>query len=253
VLSNLINNAYKFTKKGHIELEVSLASETEKSASILFNLKDTGRGMTDEQVRKIFNEYEQVELNDHRVYGGAGLGLSIVKRLVGAMQGEIRVKSKIDIGTTFTIEIPFKKVQNFKTTDTSEVESKLLEHDLNGAEVLYADDDELNHVIVAHLLSKEGISTTLVNDGLEALSALQDKTFDIVLLDIHMPNKSGSDLIQERHLFREYNESTPIIALTANSNKEYINNYKSLGFLDVISKPYTPEQLIGVINTYYKK
>ncbi len=253
ILSNLISNAYKFTKKGSIKLTVSPTSETDESVTIALNLKDTGRGMTTEQVNRMFNEYEQVELNDNRVYGGAGLGLSIVKRLVEAMNGNITVESEVNIGTSFNIEIPFRKVSSSDLAPNNFLKSRLFKHDLKGAEILYADDDELNHVIVAHLLSKEGASTTLVNDGMEALSALQDKTFDLILLDINMPNKSGSDLIQEKQLFAEFNGSTPIIALTANSNKEDIENYKNLGFLEVISKPYTPDQLISVVSTYYEK
>ena len=253
ILSNLINNAFKFTKKGSITLSAAVSSETEESTIIEFSLTDTGRGMTDEQIDKIFNEYEQVELNDNRVYGGAGLGLSIVKRLVEAMQGTIKVESKVTIGTTFNIQIPFKKVRDLVGVTSNNLKSQVEKHDLEGAEILYADDDELNHVIVAHLLSKEAASTTLVNDGLEALSALKKKTFDVVLLDIHMPNKSGVDLIKEKHLFTEFNTNTPILALTANTNKEDIDRYLELGFLDVISKPYTTEELIRTISSYFKK
>ncbi len=253
ILSNLINNAFKFTKKGSITLSVAISSETEESTIIEFTLTDTGRGMTDEQIDKIFNEYEQVELNDNRVYGGAGLGLSIVKRLVEAMKGTIKVESKVTIGTTFSIQIPFKKVRDFIEVTSNDLKSQPEKYDLEGAEILYADDDELNHVIVAHLLSKEGASTTLVNDGLEALSALKKKTFDVILLDIHMPNKSGVDLVKEKHLFTEFNTNTPILALTANTNKEDIDRYLELGFLDVISKPYTTEELIRTISSYFKK
>jgi len=252
ILSNLINNAFKFTKKGSIILNVTLNSETEDSNIVQFTLADTGRGMTKEQIRKIFNEYEQVELNDNRVYGGAGLGLSIVKRLVEAMKGKITLVSQVDIGSTFNIQIPFKKATNFDAVTSNQSKSKQQKYDLKGAEVLYADDDELNHVIVAHLLSKEGANTTLVNDGVEALSVLKKKKFDIVLLDIHMPNKSGVDLIKEKYLFTKYNDKTPLLAITADTNKKDVDRYIDLGFLDVISKPYTPEQLIQTIGLYFK-
>lgn len=253
ILANLISNAIKFTKKGSITLNVAVNSETEALSVVQFTLADTGRGMTEAQVETIFNEYEQVELNDNRVHKGAGLGLSIVKRLVEAMQGKITLVSQVDVGSTFNIQIPFKKIGNLEANTAIDLKPTLQMYDLKGAEVLYADDDELNHVIVAHLLSKEGANTTLVNDGLEALSALKKKKFDIVLLDIQMPNKTGEDLIKEKYLFTKFNGTTPLLAITANTNKNDIDRYKSLGFLDVIPKPYTPEQLIRKISSHFKK
>ncbi len=253
ILSNLLNNAFKFTKRGSISLKVRVISTSKETSRIEFDLTDTGRGMSQDQVGKIFNEYEQIELSDNRIHGGAGLGLTIVKRLVESMNGQTTVKSEIDVGTTFTIQIPFKNIAEGQKSEVNSQQLEIKKQDLNGAEILYADDDELNHVIVAHILSKEGANTTLVNDGLEALSALQNKTFDIILLDIHMPNKSGTELIKERHLFTQLNATTPIIALTANTNTEDIKKYINLGFLEVVSKPYTPEELIHVVYEYFKK
>jgi len=252
IISNLINNAYKFTKIGSVTLNVSLNSETDKLSTINFEIKDTGRGMSQDQMDKIFNEYEQVELNDNRIYGGAGLGLSIVKRLVDAMNGTIRVESEIDVGSIFSVQIPFEKIDSSELDEINTTNVQVKNYNLENVEILYADDDELNHVIVAHLLSKEGATTTLVNDGVEALLALKKKTFDLILLDIHMPHKSGEELIKEKHLFTEFNGRTPVLALTANTNKKDINHFIELGFNDVISKPYTADELLSTISLYLK-
>ena len=248
ILSNLISNSFKFTKEGSITIRAELVSEKKNSVLINLSVKDTGRGMTNDQVGKIFEEYEQTEINDNRVHGGAGLGLSIIKRLVKAMKGNVSVESEPNVGTTFNIQIPFKKVENDKKED----EKKQLNHDLTNLEVLYADDDELNHVIAAHILSKVGATITLVNDGLEALSALKKKKFDIVLLDIRMPNMSGEELMEKKELFSKQNSKTPILALTANTSEKDVNRYLDLGFKTVISKPYSSEQLIDAINSFSK-
>ncbi|ARV14540.1 ATP-binding response regulator [Polaribacter sp. SA4-12] len=238
ILANLINNAIKFTDKGTVTALVNVLSETKNDLKLIFEVTDTGRGMSKEQGLKIFEEYQQNELNDNRIHGGAGLGLAIVSRLVNAMNGIISVESELNAGTSFFVEIPFSKTVKIGQFVAKEIlQEKNI--DLKNKKVLVADDDILNQTIVSHILNKEKANVTLVNDGLEALSKIQEENFDVILLDINMPNMTGEELMKQKNMFIKYNANTPFLALTANTSNEDIERYLELGFSDVISKPYT--------------
>ena len=200
--------------------------------------------MTKEQAAKIFNEYHQNKKSDNRVFGGAGLGLSIVKRLLTAMNGTISVESELNIGTVFKVEIPFLKVNSVKKNK----EKINITKSLTGKRILVADDDMLNQTIVAHILNKENVKLTLVKDGLEALNALKTKIFDLVLLDIHMPNITGEQLVQQKNDFNKANINIPFLALTANTTPEDIKRYHKIGFAAIISKPYTANDFLEEIS-----
>lgn len=244
ILSNLLSNAIKFTQKGEISLTINLISEDKNTIKLSFEIKDSGRGMTKEQAAKIFNEYHQNKKSDNRVFGGAGLGLSIVKRLLTAMNGTISVESKLNIGTVFKVEIPFLKVNSVKKNK----EKINITKSLTGKRILVADDDMLNQTIVAHILNKENVKLTLVKDGLEALNALKTKIFDLVLLDIHMPNITGEQLVQQKNDFNKANINIPFLALTANTTPEDIKRYHKIGFAAIISKPYTANDFLERIS-----
>jgi len=246
ILVNLIGNAIKFTLKGNIKMKATLLSETDDSAKVLFKVEDTGRGMSKEQCLKIFEEYQQNKLSDNRVHGGAGLGLAIVKRLVKAMDGEISVTSKLNVGTSFFVEIEFKKLVN-QEKKSEENKTKNVNIDLKDKKILVADDDFLNQTIVAHILKKEHVNLTLVNDGLEALSKIKEETFDVVLLDINMPNMTGEELMKSKKTGIKTNLETPFLALTGNTSIEDLERYLKLGFVDVISKPFTVTDFIKKI------
>ncbi|AUC83938.1 hypothetical protein CW731_00930 [Polaribacter sp. ALD11] len=243
ILSNLLSNALKFTESGIVSLKINLISEERNSTKITFSISDSGRGMTNEQASKIFNEYQQNKKSDNRVFGGAGLGLSIVKRLLKAMNGFILVESELNKGTTFKVEIPFLKVNSSNIVSVEKVEV-LTSKSLRGKRILVADDDALNQTIVAHILKKENSILTQVKDGLEALNVLKTAIFDIVLLDIHMPNITGEQLVQQKNDFKKENRALPFLALTANTTPEDLKRYKSIGFNDVIGKPYTAVEFV---------
>ena len=247
ILANLISNAIKFTNKGSITLNAKSISETENDINIVFEVIDTGRGMSEEQCLKIFEEYQQNELNDNRIHGGAGLGLAIVNRLVKAMFGKIAVKSELKIGSTFKVEIPFPKVILENTE--SKLDVKIEEISLKNKNILVADDDLMNQTIVTHILNKESVCSTVVGDGLEAHIKLQESSFDAVLLDINMPNMTGEELMKKRKTFLKLNSETPFLALTANTSNEDIERYLELGFSAVISKPFKIQDFIQKIKS----
>ena len=249
ILTNLINNSIKFTQKGAVSTVVDVISSDEKNVKVSFKVTDTGRGMTESQAATVFEEYQQNELDDNRVHKGAGLGLAIVKRLVAAMNGTISVTSKINQGTTFQIEIPFK-VDTTTIVKNTSVEA--IDNYINRSKILVADDNFLNRTIVAHILKKENANFTLVKDGVEALLEMQKETFDLVLLDINMPNLSGESLIKQKDAYHKSNSKTPILALTGNSSVDDIKGYLKIGFKDVIPKPFTSAQFVDLLNKNLK-
>lgn len=245
ILNNLMSNALKFTKKGTVSLHAEIISESSKTSEIRLKIVDTGRGMSEEQTVKIFDEYSQTKLDDNRVFGGAGLGLSIVKRMVEAMNGSISVASKLNLGTTFSVEIPFKKVLKNGLDAKGNTETSL-QKSLKGKRILLADDDALNHKIISYFLEKEEMIITSADNGLEALQAINEHHFDVVILDINMPELSGEELMNQKATFQK-NRETPFIALTGNATQEYKRNYLKIGFSDVIFKPFKPAEFIRKI------
>jgi len=246
ILINLINNSIKFTEKGFVKIAVKLISVENNFTTIGFEISDSGRGMTEEQALTIFEEYQQNQLDDNRIHKGAGLGLTIVNRLVRAMNGSISVNSKLQEGTTFSIKIPFN-IEN-QSDIFEKVALKIKnEKSLKGTKVLVADDNYLNLTIVSHILKQEEAEFVMVKDGIEALIEISKNTFDLILLDINMPNLSGDDLILQKSNYEKMNGKTPILAITANNSVENIATYLDLGFKDVIPKPFTKSQLIEIL------
>jgi CheY-like chemotaxis protein/anti-sigma regulatory factor (Ser/Thr protein kinase) len=246
VLTNLINNSIKFTQQGSVSTSVNLQSLEGNGVKVCFQVKDTGRGMTPKQAASVFEEYQQNELDDNRIHKGAGLGLAIVKRLVTAMNGSISVESTEGKGTTFSLEIPFHIAPALLAQESLAIVPN--QNYIKGSRILVADDNYMNLSIVAHILKKEEAKFELVKDGLEALKAMQSRSFDLILLDINMPNLSGAELIKQREAYKEQNSSTAMLALTGNTSPEDIRGYREIGFTDVIPKPFTSQALTDILN-----
>lgn len=244
ILTNIINNAVKFTKKGAVTTKIELVEEKQKNAVLVFKISDTGRGMTEEQTKTIFEEYSQNKASDNRISKGAGLGLAIVKRLVQAMNGEISVTSQLNIGTTFSIEIPFKIVSNMEQNNEEQANVNLI----RDKKILIADDSQLNRTIVAHVLRQNEAQVFEAIDGNDAYEQLKETTFDLVLLDINMPKLSGEQIVKAKSDYEEFNKETPILAFTGSYGKEEVENYFKIGFKDVIPKPFTQEDLVAILN-----
>ena len=249
ILTNLINNSIKFTLSGSVTTTVDLLYTDEGKTLISFKVKDTGRGMNKEQASKVFEEYQQNRLSDNRMHKGVGLGLSIVKRLVNEMQGQIKVDSIVNYGTTISIDIVFELV---KDSSVEEVRKKVNNDHISikGKKILVADDNYLNLSIVSHILEKEEVTCTLVKDGIEAIAAMDKDVFDIVLLDINMPNLKGDELIKRKEEMKKTNAIVPYLAMTANHSKEDVEVYKGLGFSGVIPKPFTAIQLVEILKSH---
>lgn len=242
VLFNLISNALKFTEQGYVVLSVSAANNLLK-----FEIKDTGIGMTEQQLSSLFDPFEQGDKAITRKYGGTGLGLSISKYLIEAMGGKIRVESKFGIGSTFTFTLPLNEENlswiNQKEEESSSVSNTALSlPDFNNVKVLLVDDHDHNRDLISRLMSKMNISVVQAQSGIQALECLDNyKDFALILLDIQMPNMDGLETLRR---IRSKGIDVPVIALTANSMEHEVKSYLEQGFSSHLSKPLVRNHFI---------
>ena len=210
VLNNLIGNAVKFTHEG--EVAVNVKSE---GNAIVFDVSDTGIGMTGDQVDKVFDPFSQADASMSRKYGGTGLGTTISKQLVELMGGEISVRSKKGQGTTFSFTLPFEETElKAQSHEASLSQITQLEKALN---ILVVDDVEQNVELLTLLLTRSGHSVVTASDGVEALEKMNEQVFDVVLMDLQMPKLDGIEASKQRREFEKQHglPALPIIALTA--------------------------------------
>lgn len=244
ILSNLINNAIKFTEKGFVEVRIFVLSKKDDEYVIQFSIKDTGIGIAKEKIETVFQAFEQAENNTARRYGGTGLGLSIVKKLVNLMQGQIQVESKEGLGSTFTFNLPFKRgsaeilqAREIETTKELPLERLCDKH------ILLVEDNRTNQALALKVLSNVKCHVDIAENGLEAVNKIKKKHYDVVLMDIQMPEMDG---VQATKIIRSLDEpmkAIPIIAMTAYALKEEEERYKAVGMNDYISKPFKSHEL----------
>ena len=246
IMSNLVSNALKFTHDGSVSVNVDVYSETKNNIVLNFRVSDTGRGIEEENIKRIFEEYQQSDFYDQRLEKGMGLGLSIVKNLLRLMNGEIIVESQINEGTKFSIRIPFQKVLTPEQR-SRDLKSKVF-RDLTGTRILVVDDDKMNQIIASKILMSNNASIIFANDGLDALDKLINQEFDLVISDINMPKMNGTELIKSRDKYMVLNSLTPMVAVTGNSTPNDVKNLLNLGFSLVIGKPYSKEELLESVN-----
>lgn len=234
VLTNLLNNAIKFTKKGSVTLNVIKNNSTNGEIEYTFEVIDTGIGLTEPQIKMLFTPFQQADSSTTREYGGTGLGLIICKQLVSLMQGEINVTSRYKKGSTFSFTLPF---QVNEITSVSEISDKKINLDsLSEKDVLLVEDNEVNRLIATALLSEVKIQTTTANNGLEALERLKENHFDLILMDIQMPEMDDYQATIEIKKNDAWH-SIPIIALSANAMSNDLERSKQVGMDDHLSKP----------------
>ncbi|HEX5171894.1 MAG TPA: response regulator [Cyclobacteriaceae bacterium] len=242
ILINLVSNAIKFTNKGHVKIECEQKKIFENTCEIEIKVEDTGVGMQDTKV--IFEAFEQESNKVFRKFGGSGLGLAICKELVELYKGKISVESHFGKGSVFSLVLPFKvgsENEFIEEIPSIELEQSLLA----GKKVLLADDNEINQFVIQSILKDWKMNITLVNNGEEAIQKTKEESFDLILMDIKMPVING--LEATIHLRRELHNTTPIIALTANSLPVEIEKTREVGMDDFVSKPVDPTLLYSKI------
>lgn len=237
ILINLVNNANKFTKHG----TVSIAALTENE-KVVFEITDTGIGMTEDQLNKIFNEYEQADNTIEKEYGGSGLGLPITKRIVDLYGGTISIKSEPGKGSKFTVELPLQAIQIMNEGFIAEPDEEKIAEILQDKKILIADDEAFNRKLIALILNKQKCKMEFVENGWEALEKLTTQDFDLVLMDINMPKMDGITFITEYIESGLSNRNIPVLALTAYN--EDVSFYIDYGFSDLLRKPFKEHELV---------
>ncbi|MGB6267960.1 MAG: ATP-binding protein [Olleya sp.] len=251
VLSNLLENAIKFTEIGGVEFNASLNQVRAQNASIHFQIKDTGIGIPEENLEDIFTSFTQ--LNNSQAYEGAGLGLAISKYLVGLTHSKISVDSKVGEGSTFSTNINFKLDHNYKLKSKKKeiVTKPKSDRKYN---ILLVEDSEITQLSILKILASKGnYFLDIVTKGEDVIPRIENSEFDLVLMAIKLPNSFGEEITQLiRKMPEREHRKVPVIALTARVFKDDLKRYKKAGINDVIKKPFDEEALMSKIEDYLK-
>jgi CheY-like chemotaxis protein/anti-sigma regulatory factor (Ser/Thr protein kinase) len=249
IMLNLVSNAIKFTENGNVDISCQVIAENAVEQTVKVSIKDTGKGMAEDFTKSLFKKYSQEEGSISRVYGGTGLGMSICEELIHLMNGTIHVESKKEIGTIVTFEIPFGKgtrdqilVKEIIQLDTSI---------LKGRRILIADDYEINRLVATTILNDYDVISVEAKNGIEAIEAFEKEPFDLVLMDVQMPEMDG---IEATNIIRKrISKTIPIIALTAYALKGDDAKFIDAGMNDYLSKPFEENQLLEILIKWIKK
>ena len=253
VLLNLVGNAIKFTEKGEVKVRVELLSETETDVDIQFSVIDTGIGIEDKKLGTVFEEFTQERNETTRKYGGTGLGLTIAKQLVELQGGRISVKSKVGEGSVFTFNLKFKKNLNAQP-DTKGKKIEISAQQEENVNVLLVEDNLLNQILAKKVLTDWKWNVELAENGVIALEKLQNQDFDVILMDIQLPEMDGYEATRQiRHAFSAPKSITPIIAMTAHALSGESERCRKAGMDDYISKPFDPKVLYAKVIANLRK
>ncbi|WP_283777956.1 hybrid sensor histidine kinase/response regulator [Flagellimonas spongiicola] len=250
IFMNLVGNALKFTKDGKVEVIAKMLRMEDDEVKLYFEVKDNGIGISEDQQKNIFDSFEQGSIQINREYGGTGLGLTIVKSLLGLFGSKIHLESELGHGSSFFFELDLKCDNT--TVDEVTFELNPEEFDFKGLHVLIVEDNKINQVITKKMLTKKEITCDIANNGNEAIDLAKTNTYNAILMDIHMPGISGEEATRQ---IRKFDQEIPIIALTAISLDDSLDSFYEAGCNDVVTKPFKPEvfyQKIGE-NIFRKK
>ncbi|MCF7569136.1 response regulator [Sabulilitoribacter arenilitoris] len=246
VLINLINNAIKFTNNGKITIIVDQTVGIEDDQIVTFYIKDTGVGMRSYEVKRILKNSKKVDVSKFNDYRGGGYGLLISRDLVKLMGGELKIESKENKGTTFYFSLQLKKTLNIQMP-SAEVKPVLL----NTFNVLVAEDNMMNQKVIKFLLEQQGADCTFAKNGLEAVDLYKILDFDMVFMDIYMPDLDGYQATEKIKRTRKYTKlKTPIIAVSASAFEEDIENAKLAGIDAFLAKPIEVDKLKKLLIKY---
>ena len=244
IILNLINNALKFTKNGNVTVITNLKTLEDKKATLYFEITDTGIGIPEDKLVSVFDSFSQGSIEVNRKYGGSGLGLTIVKKLIQILGGNIELKSVVGEGSTFTFDLEFQ----ISPQQESQMEKKpIIKYNaakLLNKKILLVEDNKINQMVTKKMLDNKGIICEIIDNGEDAINLLKTKIFDLVLMDVHLPGINGTIATET---IRTFDNTTPIIALTAISLHENREMLLSFGMNDVITKPFVPEEFYKII------
>ncbi len=240
ILYNLIGNSIKFTKEGYVSINLSILSEDENNIDLRFSIKDSGIGIDTEHQGVIFEPFEQIHNKNNFGSGGTGLGLSIVRKILNMYDSDIQVQSEKNKGSEFSFEIKLEKPKAFEFDFNREQEEK----DLSNITILVAEDNIVNVFLLERLLKKWKCNFEIVSNGKLAIETFIKHNFDVILMDINMPEMDGIEASAYiRNLGDVIKSRVPIIALTATSDEAILQELKTVSINDIIIKPFDSEQL----------
>lgn len=240
ILLNLLSNAIKFTHKGTINISASLIRNNGRNAEIEFRVKDTGIGIARDKLANIFESFAQASSDTARMYGGTGLGLAIVKRLLQLMGGEIEVKSTLNKGSEFIFKLQFEIVKESRKKSAPERNAQAVKSGRK-LRLLIAEDNPVNVILIKKIISTFGFEADVAGNGKIALERIKRENYDLVLMDIQMPEMDG--LTAAKIIRREYSRTLPIIAITASMLASDKDKCFAAGMNDFVSKPFNAEEL----------
>ena len=248
IINNLLTNAIKYTEKGKIDLSIECVNNFDENISnLVVTCKDTGKGIKTEDISKLFTKFERLDAPKNSTIEGTGLGLAITKSLVDMMHGTIDINSKYGGGTTFVVKIPQKIGSGIVQEDNKEEDKNV---SYGNKKVLIVDDNKLNIKVARKAIVDFNFDVDECYDGVECLERLKDNKYDLILLDIMMPNMGGEEVMKE--LKKDSSFTTPVIALTADANSESKDKYLKEGFSEYIAKPFRKEEIKEKLDCLFK-
>ena len=243
IFVNLVSNAIKFTENGTVVISADIIDENKENVVIEFRVKDTGIGIPAEKQQKIFELFEQGASSTSRKFGGVGLGLSMVKRLVELQNGKIFLESTPDKGSEFYFRMPFLKISDAEKRNGISEESDSENESGKGIKVLIVEDNPINQLLVIKVLQKRGYETTIAQNGKIAIEKYKNEDFDIVLMDLQMPEMDGYEAAKYIRRMDPEKASIPIVAMTAHTIQGELEKCLAIGMNDYVSKPFSPDEL----------
>ena len=246
IITNFISNSLKFTEKGEVAVSVELTEFDDDTCSIKISVKDSGIGIPEDKQEKLFSAFVQADSSTTRKYGGTGLGLSITSKLARLMNGKVGFNSKEGKGATFFFEVNLKVTK--RVVPNANKSEYMAARNFN-VDVLVVEDNKVNQKVVELMLKKLGINCSIVSSGKDAFSALEDKSFSLILMDMQLPEMSGLD-VTKKIIDKYGSKAPPIIALTANAFEDDRKRCLEAGMKDFLSKPLKRDQLLKVLSLY---
>lgn len=252
VLNNLIGNAVKFTAEGFVKVRLNLKTKTDQKVIINIQVLDTGIGISTDQQKRLFKRFNQGDESITRKFGGSGLGLFISKNLLSLMGAELKLESSPGAGSNFSFDLKLSYKSN--TASGSSILTVSREFHQMSGKVLMVDDNQLNRVLASKFLEKWGLEVEEATNGLEAVDMVQRHQYDLVLMDLHMPEMDGYTAVRLiREMPGDYYKQLPIIAITASVLMNEKDKVQLSGMQDYIPKPFTKEGFWMIISQYLKK
>lgn len=258
VVNNFLSNAVKYTKRGHVILKISYSRIDEENINLRIDVKDSGIGIQKKDMENLFQNFTRLEEHKNRNIEGTGLGLSLTKRLVDMMHGEVLVESRYGEGSTFTAIIPQKVIcedgigdmkQIFENYELS-VGAMMPVPQFAGVHILVVDDMEMNRIVAKEMLLQTGAIVDVAGSGEEGLTLMKEQHYDLIFMDQMMPDMDGIATFEEMKRMNHQNKTTPIIAMTANAVKGAKEMYLQHGFADYISKPIFEEKMWKILERF---